>query len=375
MKVGILGAGQLGRMLALAGYPLGFRFRFLDPSPQAPAGQLAELLTGEYDDAALLDRFATGLDVATYEFENVPVGTAKRLGARVPVYPPPRALEIGQDRLAEKAFFQAQGIPVPPYEAVDGGRSYREAVRRIGLPAVLKTRRMGYDGKGQVVLREARDVEYAPRVLGDVPLLLEGFVPFDRELSVLAVRGRGGELAYYPLVENHHREGMLRLSLAPAPDVDASLQARAEGYARSIMEGLDYVGVLAIELFQVGSDLLANEMAPRVHNSGHWSIEGAETSQFENHLRAIAGLPLGSTRMVGYAAMVNLIGATPSPRDVCGIEGAHLHLYGKSTAPGRKLGHVTLRDPAWGRVVEGVRLAEGLPGARQCLPPGGSGGL
>jgi 5-(carboxyamino)imidazole ribonucleotide synthase len=348
MTVGVLGGGQLGRMLALAGYPLGLRFRFLDLSPRAPAGPLAELHAGDYEDIDTLERFAGGLDVVTYEFENVPVASARFLAERLPVYPPPRALEAAQDRLVEKTFFHGLDIPTPPFLAVDSEASFRSALRLIGMPAVLKTRRMGYDGKGQIVLREPKDAGYAWRVLGDVPQILEGFVPFRRELSVLGVRARGGETAFYPLVENHHRDGMLRLSLAPAPGLTGDLQGQAEEYARRVLHALDYVGVLAIEFFEADGRLLANEMAPRVHNSGHWTIEGAETSQFENHLRAVLGLPLGSTAAVGPAAMVNLIGSTPPPEVVLRLPRAHLHLYGKSAAAGRKLGHVTVveRDEA-----------------------------
>jgi 5-(carboxyamino)imidazole ribonucleotide synthase len=366
MTVGVLGGGQLGRMLALAGYPLGLRFRFLDLSPRAPAGHLAELHAGDYEDVDVLERFADGLDVVTYEFENVPVASARLLAGRLPVYPPPRALEAAQDRLVEKTFFQGLDVPTPPFLAVDSEESFHAALRLIGLPAVLKTRRMGYDGKGQLVLREPSEAEFAWRVLGDVPQILEGFVPFRRELSVLAVRGRGGETAFYPLVENHHRDGMLRLSLAPAPGLGAGLQEQAEGHARRVLEALDYVGVLAIEFFEVEGRLLANEMAPRVHNSGHWTIEGAETSQFENHLRAVLGLPLGSTAAVGPAAMVNLIGSTPPPETVLRIPRTHLHLYGKSAAAGRKLGHVTIveRDEAALRArLEELRAVPEMAGA------------
>ncbi len=342
MTVGVLGGGQLGRMLALAGYPLGLRFRFLDQSPRAPAGQLAELHCGDYEDVDVLEHFASGLDVITYEFENVPVASAQLLAQRLPVFPPPRALETAQDRLVEKSFFHDLDIPTPPFLAVDSEESFRAALRLIGLPAVLKTRRMGYDGKGQIVLSTAPDAESAWRILGDVPQILEGFVAFERELSVLAVRSRGGETAFYPLVENHHREGMLRWSLAPAPGLEPALQGQAEDYADRVLRALDYVGVLAIEFFEVGGRLLANEMAPRVHNSGHWTIEGAETSQFENHLRAILGWPLGTTAAVGQVALVNLIGSTPPVESVLRLPRTHLHLYGKAAAPGRKLGHVTV---------------------------------
>jgi 5-(carboxyamino)imidazole ribonucleotide synthase len=358
-SVGVLGAGQLGRMLALAGYPLGLRFRFLDPSADACAGQLAELMVGDYDDLAALERFAEGLDVVTYEFENVPVETARLLSARVAVYPPPAALEVAQDRLAEKSFFLYHGIPTPPFLSVDTREELNKALRTLGTPAVLKTRRFGYDGKGQVVIESGVDIEAAWKGLGGRPLILEGFVPFDRELSVLAVRGRDGKMAFYPLVENHHREGILRLSVAPAPRVTQEMQATAEGYARRVMESLDYAGVLAIELFEVGGELLANEMAPRVHNSGHWTIEGAETSQFENHLRAILGMPLGSTALRGHSAMLNIIGSLPDAAEVLRLPNTHLHLYGKAPRPGRKIGHVTLRADDVGTLVEGIERLRG----------------
>jgi 5-(carboxyamino)imidazole ribonucleotide synthase len=355
--IGILGAGQLGRMLALAGYPLGLRFRFLDPAPDSPAGHLAEHTHAGYEDPVTLDLFSAGLVAVTYEFENVPVDAARFLAQRVPVYPPPAALEAAQDRLVEKTFFQQLGIATPPFAPVDSQADLDAAIARIGLPAVLKTRRLGYDGKGQIVLREPADAAVAWAALGSAPLILEGWVPFARELSILAARGRNGETAFFPLVENHHRDGILRLSLAPAPGVTVALQSAAELIASRALAALEYVGVLAIELFQVTSDefqvtsgqqphhasLVVNEMAPRVHNSGHWTIEGAETSQFEQHLRAVLGLPMGSTAARGFSAMVNLIGALPKPAAVLAIPGAHLHLYGKRPCAGRKVGHITLR--------------------------------
>ncbi len=354
--IGILGAGQLGRMLALAGYPLGLRFRFFDPAPASPASHLAEQICAPYDDEGALRRFAEGLALVTYEFENVPVAAARLLERHLPVYPPPAALEAAQDRLAEKQFFQRLGIPTPPFAAVDDRAGLDAAVRQLGLPAVLKTRRMGYDGKGQALLRSPEDAADAWRQLGGQPLILEAHVPFTRELSIIAVRGRDGATACYPLVENLHRGGILRRSVAPAPDVTPELQEQAERYAARALDALQYVGVLAIELFEVpgaagcgahSPALLANEMAPRVHNSGHWTIEGAATSQFENHLRATLGLPLGSTAARGHAAMLNLIGATPEPAAVLALPEAHLHCYGKEPRPGRKLGHITLRadDP------------------------------
>jgi 5-(carboxyamino)imidazole ribonucleotide synthase len=343
MTIGVLGGGQLGRMLALAGYSLGLNFRFLDPSPEATVGQLAEHLIGSYDDHKILERFADGLDLVTYEFENVPVATAQFLSHRVPVYPPVKALEIAQDRLIEKTFFKNLGILTPQFARVDTQDDLQDALESIGVPAVLKTRRFGYDGKGQFVLQNLDDARPAWEKLRGVPLILEEFVSFEREVSVLAVRGRNQEFAFYSLVENHHREGILSLSLAPAPNLTYALQAEAEKYARRILETLDYAGVLAIELFQAEGLLLANEMAPRVHNSGHWTIEGAETSQFENHLRAVLDWPLGATRAIGCSAMLNIIGTAPAPETILAMPGSHLHLYGKVPRPGRKLGHVTLR--------------------------------
>ena len=343
MRVGVLGGGQLGWMLARAADPIGIRCRFLDPSPEAPAGRAGELVVGAYDDPAALDLFADGLALVTYEFENVPAASTRRLAARARILPPPGALEVSQDRVDEKRFLESVGIPVAPWRPVASRDELVRAVAELGCPAVLKTRRLGYDGKGQHVLRIPGDVEQAWVRLGGAPLILEGFVRFHRELSILAVRGRDGATACYPLVENLHADGILRRSLAPAPDVSPTLQARAEGHARRVLDALAYVGVLAIELFQVGEELLANELAPRVHNSGHWTIEGAETSQFENHMRAVAGLPLGSTATRGASAMLNLIGTMPDAPTVLAIAGAHLHDYGKAPRPGRKLGHVTLR--------------------------------
>ncbi len=343
MIVGLLGGGQLGRMLALAGYPLGFNFRVMDHSPDAPTGRLAELTVAEFDDREALVRFASDLDLVTYEFENVPVETVRFLSERVEVYPPPEAREAGQDRLTEKRFFQKLGIPTPPFVPVDTRDDLDFALRRIGFPSVLKTRRFGYDGKGQFVLRAEEDARQAWKALEGRPLLLEGFVRFDREISIISARGRRGETAFYAPVENHHEKGMLRLSLAPAPNMPPHLRQQGEDYALRALNALNYVGVLAIEFFEFEGQLYANEMAPRVHNSGHWTIEGAEISQFENHLRAVAGLPLGPTDLVGSSAMVNLIGELPDLKALASIPGAHVHLYGKAPRPNRKLGHVTLR--------------------------------
>jgi 5-(carboxyamino)imidazole ribonucleotide synthase len=386
VTIGILGGGQLGYMLALAGYPLGLHFRFFDPSPEAPVGRIAARVTADFSDESALEKFANGLELVTYEFENVPAAAVRFLAERVPVYPPPAALEAAQDRLREKTLFKALGIPTTEFAPVANRESLDAAIRKIGLPAMLKTCRMGYDGKGQWLLRTPEDVAQAKSELpntgspglsraardilpppadlsnpahGGLPFILERFIKFQRELSVLAVRARTGETAIYPLVENHHRAGILRLSLAPAPRLDPAIQRAAEQAANSIFEELQYVGVLAIEFFEQDSRLLANEMAPRVHNSGHWTIEGALTSQFENHLRAVVGLPLGSTHAIGSSAMLNLIGELPDSAEVLSIRDAHLHLYGKSPRAGRKLGHVTLRASSTEQLAS--RLAE-LPG-------------
>lgn len=356
MTIGILGGGQLGYMLALAGYPLGLHFRFLDPSPEAPVGRIAQRVTADYTDQTALEKFSSGLELVTYEFENVPVEAAKSLAQRVPVYPPPAALEAAQDRLNEKTLFKKLGIGTTEFLPVSEPAEFPVAVRQLGLPAVLKTCRMGYDGKGQWILRTDEDVARAKSEMPKVQLILERFVPFTRELSVLAVRSRAGETAFYPLVENHHRGGILRLSLAPAPQLDARVQRAAEDVARRVLESLEYVGVLAIEFFEHEGRLLANEMAPRVHNSGHWTTEGSVTSQFENHLRAVLGLPLGSTGAAGHCAMLNLIGDLPESSEILAIPDAHLHLYGKVPRPGRKLGHVTLRAASPERLA--LRLSE-----------------
>jgi 5-(carboxyamino)imidazole ribonucleotide synthase len=343
VTIGILGGGQLGYMLALAGYPLDFHFRFLDPSPQAPVGRIAPRVTAEYTDFEALEKFAHGLALVTYEFENVPVEAARFLQKLVPVYPSTQALETAQDRRSEKLLFQKLGIPTTKFAVINSADELHQAVQKMGLPAVLKTCRLGYDGKGQWILRSNEDLERVKNEIASVPLILEEFVKFSRELSILAVRARNGSTSFYPLVENHHRSGILRLSLAPAPRLTETLQRDAEDAAQRILESLDYVGVLAIELFECDGRLLANEMAPRVHNSGHWTIEGAVTSQFENHIRAVSGLPLGVTRTLGFSAMLNLIGEFPDANELLALPDAHLHLYGKSPRPGRKVGHVTLR--------------------------------
>ena len=343
MKVGIIGAGQLGQMLALAGYPLALQFRFLDSSAEAPGARVAPIVVGAFDDLAALRRLAAEVDLVTYEFENVPVAALHEMAATRPCFPPVDALRISQDRILEKEMFGRLGVPTPPYRAVDSLPELEAAVAALGLPCVLKTRRLGYDGRGQRVLRRRADVGPAWEALGSVPLILEGFVAFDREVSIVGVRSTRGETRAYPVVTNTHRDGILRVTVAPTRA--AALQRAAEGHLRRVLDHFGYAGVLTIEFFVQGGRLIANEMAPRVHNSGHWTIEGAATSQFENHLRAILGLPLGDTRPVGHSAMVNYIGTLPERERVLALPGAHHHDYGKAPRAGRKLGHCTVVAP------------------------------
>jgi 5-(carboxyamino)imidazole ribonucleotide synthase len=343
MKIGIIGAGQLGQMLALAGFPLALQFRFLDSSPGSPGAQVAPIIVGAFDDIAALRKLAADVDIVTYEFENVPVAALHEMAAARPCFPPVDALRVSQDRILEKELFSRLGIPTPPYRAVDTLADLEAGVAALGLPCVLKTRRLGYDGRGQRVLKKRADVGPAWEALGSVPLILEGFVKFDREVSIIGARSTRGETRSYPIVTNTHREGILRVTVAPTRD--ARLQRAAEGHLRRVLDNFGYAGVLTIEFFVAGGRLIANEMAPRVHNSGHWTIEGAVTSQFENHLRAILGLPLGDTRPVGHAAMVNYIGTMPDRDRVLALPGAHHHDYGKAPRANRKLGHCTVVAP------------------------------
>jgi 5-(carboxyamino)imidazole ribonucleotide synthase len=363
VRIGVLGGGQLGRMLALAGYQLGLEFRFFDPNSGAPVGQIGQLIAADYGDRAALERFLDGVDVVTYEFESIPLSTVQFVAERARIYPPVAALEAAQDRLLEKRLFEELGIPTPAFASVDCFEDLRSAVARIGLAVVLKTRRMGYDGKGQVVIRDMTSLEDAWKLLGGSPLLVEKFVSFQHELSVIGVRDKAGREVFYPPVENVHREGILRMSTAPAPSATPEVAALAIDYSRRLMDRLEYVGVMALELFSVDGSLLANEMAPRVHNSGHWTIEGAETSQFENHLRAVSSLPLGVTTLRGRSVMFNIIGHIPPIERVMAVEGAHLHLYGKAPTERRKVGHVTLVTQTPGGLDHGnreIRLALGL---------------
>ena len=341
MKIGVIGGGQLGRMLSLAGTPLGMDFAFLDPAPDACAQALGEHIRADYSDQDHLRQLADEVDLVTFEFESVPAETVAFLSQFVPVYPSASALRIARDRWFEKSMFKDLGIPTPAFADIQSQADLDAAAAGIGLPAVLKTRTLGYDGKGQKVLRKPEDVTGAFAELGSVPCILEGFVPFTGEVSLVAVRARDGETRFYPLVHNTHENGILRLSVASS---EHPLQKLAEDYVGRVLDKLDYVGVLAFEFFEVDGGLKANEIAPRVHNSGHWTIEGSECSQFENHLRAVAGLPLGSTAKVGESAMLNFIGEVPPVEKVLAIADCHLHHYGKAFKAGRKVGHATLRS-------------------------------
>ena len=347
MRIGIIGAGQLGRMMALSGIPLGLEFAMYDRHADVPGAAVAEIFSGAFDDRRKLARFARAVDVVTFDWENVPVASVRAIARLKPVWPPPRALEAGQDRLSEKKLFGRLGMRVAPYATVDSEADLARAIASLGTPGILKTRRLGYDGKGQARIRRAHDAGDAFRRLAGQPLIYERFVNFSREVSLVAARGRGGEFRSYPLAENEHADGVLAVTRAPYSD--ARLQRLAERNHRRLFRALGYVGVLCVEYFVEDGRLVANEMAPRVHNSGHWTIEGAETSQFENHVRAIAGLPLGNTRLRGHAAMVNVIGRKPRAGEFLRQAGVHWHDYGKSPRPGRKLGHVT--------VVKGNRAA------------------
>lgn len=338
MRIGIIGAGQLGQMLGFAARSLDAQCCFVDPSDNPPAAICGDVLQRPFDDADALAQLASDCDVVTYEFENVPVAALQRINSKVPVYPPTVALACAQDRLDEKHLFASLGIPIPSFHAIETREDIEVARKNLGLPMVIKTRRLGYDGKGQFVVREERDLNTAWETLGGQSLIAEQWVPYDLEVSCIGVRNVDGELAIYPLSHNVHVDGVLRTSKSPLAEL--ALTEKASEYVYHLLEHFKYVGVLALELFVNGDDLLANEFAPRVHNSGHWSIEGSQTSQFENHLRAIMNMPLGSTASLGHAGMVNLIGQIPPAARA--LEVGQLHDYGKAPRPGRKLGHITV---------------------------------
>lgn len=361
-RVGVLGGGQLGRMLALAGYPLGVEFTVIEPTSEPPMGKMATHLRYEYNDITALEILAFSVDVATFEFENVDMETVAFLKNKIPVYPPPAALRVAQERLTEKQYLSDLGIPVPDFYPIDSPDDAHNAVIATGLPAILKTRRMGYDGKGQIEVNSIEEIVAAFERFNRVPLLLEEKVNFRREVSIVAVRNKSGQIVSYPLTENFHQHGILLRSKAPAPDVSQEQRLLAESYAARLMESLEYVGVLTIEFFDVGGKLVANEFAPRVHNSGHWTIEGAVTSQFENHIRAILDLPLGSTKQKTFAGMLNIIGKLPDSTTLLQMEGVHLHLYDKEERPSRKIGHITVCGETEEEVKEKLaRIAELAP--------------
>jgi 5-(carboxyamino)imidazole ribonucleotide synthase len=340
-------------MLALAGYPLGIECRFIGGGPASPAGQIAPIRTAALDDAAAVAALASEVDVLTFEIENVSIPVLTGVAERVPIYPPLPIVAIAQDRLAEKQLFESLSIPTAKFVAVDKRADLERLGDTLGWPVVLKARRLGYDGRGQRIVKSVTELLAGWDELGRVPAIVEGWVDFERELSLIAVRGADNAQVYYPLTENVHRDGILVSSIAPYGD--SPLQRTAEQWLREIMTRFDYRGVLTVEFFATTAGLVANEIAPRVHNSGHWTIEGAETSQFENHLRAVLGWPLGATGIRGHAAMLNFLSRIPEPTDILAIPGAHLHDYGKEPRPGRKVGHCTLLDSARDRLL--ARLA------------------
>ncbi|HLI19386.1 MAG TPA: 5-(carboxyamino)imidazole ribonucleotide synthase [Rhodanobacteraceae bacterium] len=355
--LGVLGGGQLARMMVLAGTPLGVRFRIVDPVADACAGQIAPLLVTGWDAFGELESFARGIDAATFDFENVPAETAEWLASRTRVAPNALSLRTAQDRVLEKTLFRECGLPTTEFTDVATRADLDATLARIGAPAILKTRREGYDGKGQFRIRTRDDADAAWQALGAQAaargLILEGFVPFDYEASVVAVRASDGEFRAWPVTRNWHVDGILSASLAPAVR-DGEIDIQAFAHARAIAERLDYVGVFALELFVKDGELLGNEMAPRVHNSGHWTIEGAVTSQFENHVRAVLGFPLGDTSACFPSCMLNWVGELPDRDKLLAIPGVHWHDYGKSPRPGRKVGHATVCAP------EAATLAERL---------------
>ena len=338
--IGIFGGGQLGRMMAQAALPLNIQCTFFEANTDCPSAALGQVISTQAENG--LQDFIVSADVFSLEFENTPLADVDVLTQQKDVHPPRQALAIAQHRLSEKALFDELAIPVAPYKAVTSLDELKVAIAELGLPIVLKTSRGGYDGKGQFVLRTADQIEQAWAELGPAgELIAESFVTFSREVSIIAVRGIDGDVKTWALAENHHHDGILSHSIVPAPN-SVDLQPVAQDYITRLLNHLNYVGVLTLELFVTDKGLYANEMAPRVHNSGHWSIEGSICSQFENHIRAVAGLPLGSTEVVRPTVMVNIIGQYPKSEDVLALNGAHLHLYKKTEREGRKIGHITL---------------------------------
>ena len=342
MKIGVLGAGQLGRMLALSAYPLGHQMRFLALSEEDPSSLLGKTFIHN-NNPEMVSNFADSSDIVTYESENTDVTIVNEISKNTKVYPSDKSLYISQHRGREKALLDTLKIPCAPYQMVNSLDDLKSAIKNIGIPSILKTATDGYDGKGQFLIKSESQIDEAWEKMSGVDAILEGFINFKRELSLIAVRGIDGSVEYYPLVENSHHKGVLRLTLAPAQNISVSLQNKAEEYMSSLLKEIKHIGVLTIELFESDDGLLVNEIAPRVHNSGHWTIEGAQTSQFENHIRAITESPLGQTTMTSkFSAMINIIGVHGPIQKVLETKNAHLHLYNKAERPGRKLGHITL---------------------------------
>jgi len=369
-KIGVLGAGQLGRMLALAGYPLELDFHFYDTSgkPSVGLGDITIDTKAKLDNPELAD-FLKDVDVVTYEFEHLPLELTQYIEKHATLYPPSKSIEVCQNRAKEKALFKQLNIPTPNYHIVHNVDELKAAVEDLGCPVVTKTTTEGYDGKGQFVIRSADQCDEAWQAIGVNAsgtniLIAEAFVNFQRELSIIAARSADDEMMVYPLAENDHHEGILRYSTAPANRVKPEIAEQAKLYIKELMHELGHVGILTLELFETENGLVANEMAPRVHNSGHWSIEGARCSQFENHLRAIAGYPLGNTEAYGPTCMINIIAEKGDIQGIMSLPYAHVHLYGKEERPGRKLGHITVQADTQEELKWRVKnVASFLPGS------------
>lgn len=350
MRIGILGAGQLGRMLALSGYPLDTTFSLYDTSGSPTAG-IGNIISNKEGSHEKLNQFLEEVDLVTYEFENIPLSLTQEVEKKLPLYPSSESIRVCQNRIEEKSLFTALGIPTANYRVATSAEELKNAAEELGCPVVAKSVTDGYDGKGQAVLQKPDDAPSAWEAINHPTLIVESFVKFEREVSIIAVRARDGELAFYPLSENIHRDGILRYSIAPAPSLSQETQSQAEAFIKDLLNELDHVGVLTLELFETEKGLLANEMAPRVHNSGHWSMEGAACSQFENHIRAISGLPLGSTQATQLSCMINIIGESGNPQDLLKLPYVNLHLYGKEERAGRKIGHINILADSYKELV------------------------
>lgn len=368
-KVGVLGAGQLGRMLALAGYPLELDFHFFDTtgSPSVGLGQVTIDQEASTTDQKLAD-FLADVDVVTYEFEHLPLPLTQYIEQNATLYPPSESIRICQNRSEEKALFTRLSIPTPEYRIINSQEELTQAVNELGCPVVTKTTTEGYDGKGQFVIKSPEQCDEAWNTIGNRELIVEAFVNFSRELSIIAVRSSNDDMTVYPLAENTHHEGILRYSTAPAPKLDQDTIDQATLYIKELMHEMGHVGVLTLELFETDNGLMANEMAPRVHNSGHWSIEGTNCSQFENHLRAVCGMPLGCVEARSPTCMINIIAEKGQINDILKLPYAHVHLYGKEERKGRKLGHITVQADSYDELAWRVKnVVQYLPGSPEFL--------